>query len=162
MKSFSFAPITSQDANLLILGTMPGTKSLELNQYYGHNQNNFWKFMFHILQEDFSNDYETRKALLKKNNIALWDVLQFCERPGSLDSAIKNEIANDFETFLTDHPNIKTILFNGQKAAAFFKKYVSLKKEYQLITLPSTSPANAGKPFQSKLEEWEKAVNLRF
>lgn len=118
--------------------------------------------MFHILQEDFSNDYETRKALLKKNNIALWDVLQFCERPGSLDSAIKNEIANDFETFLTDHPNIKTILFNGQKAAAFFKKYVSLKKEYQLITLPSTSPANAGKPFQSKLEEWEKAVNLRF
>jgi hypoxanthine-DNA glycosylase len=162
MKSFSFAPITSQDANLLILGTMPGTKSLELNQYYGHNQNNFWKFMFHILQEDFSNDYETRKALLKKNNIALWDVLQFCERPGSLDSAIKNEIANDFETFLADHPNIKTILFNGQKAAAFFKKYVSLKKEYQLITLPSTSPANAGKPFQSKLEEWEKAVNLRF
>ncbi|SHM34313.1 DNA-deoxyinosine glycosylase [Flavobacterium saccharophilum] len=161
MKSFSFAPITSQDANILILGTMPGTKSLELNQYYGHNQNNFWKFMFHILKEDFSNDYQTRKAILQKNNIALWDVLQFCDRVGSLDSAIKNEIANDFETFLTEHPNIKTILFNGQKAAAFFKKYVPLKKEYHLITLPSTSPANAGKSFQSKLEEWEKAVSRR-
>ncbi|QOG04776.1 DNA-deoxyinosine glycosylase [Flavobacterium sp. MDT1-60] len=159
MKSFSFAPITSQDANILILGTMPGAKSLELNQYYGHNQNNFWKFMFLILQEDFSNDYQTRKVLLQKNNIALWDVLQFCDRIGSLDSAIKNEIANDFETFLEEHPNIKTILFNGQKAAAFFKKYVPLKKEYRLITLPSTSPANAGKSFQSKLEEWEKAVS---
>jgi hypoxanthine-DNA glycosylase len=134
---------------------MPGTKSLELNQYYGHKQNNFWKFMFTILKEDFSEDYETKKALLKKNKIALWDVLQFCERVGSLDSAIKNEIANDFETFLKSHSNITTILFNGQKAAAFFKKYVRLQKEYRLITLPSSSPANASKTFQSKLEEWK-------
>ncbi|KIQ20235.1 DNA glycosylase [Flavobacterium sp. MEB061] len=155
MKSFSFAPITSNDANILILGTMPGTKSLEINQYYGHKQNNFWKFMFTILKEDFSDDYPTKKALLQKNKIALWDVLQFCERVGSLDSAIKNEIANDFETFLKSHPNIKTILFNGQKAAAFFKKYVHLQKEYNLITLPSSSPANASKTFQSKLEEWK-------
>lgn len=155
MKSFSFAPITSNDANILILGTMPGTKSLELNQYYGHKQNNFWKFMFTILKKDFSDDYPTKKALLQKNKIALWDVLQFCERVGSLDSAIKNEIANDFETFLKSHPNIKTILFNGQKAATFFKKYVHLQKEYHLITLPSSSPANASQNFQSKLEEWK-------
>lgn len=155
MKSFSFAPISSDHANILILGTMPGTKSLELNQYYGHSQNNFWKFMFTILKEDFSNDYEVRKALLQKNNIALWDVLQYCDRVGSLDSAIKNEIANDFESFLKNHPNITTIFFNGQKAAAFFKKYVSLKKTYQLITLPSSSPANASKSFQSKLQEWQ-------
>lgn len=155
MKSFSFAPISTPNSEVLILGTMPGTKSLELNQYYGHNQNNFWKFMFAILNEDFSFDYETRKALLQKNKIALWDVLQYCDRIGSLDSAIKNEIANDFETFLKNHPNIKTILFNGQKAHAFFKKYIHLKNEYQLITLPSTSPANAGKTFDSKLTEWK-------
>ncbi|CAC9973215.1 DNA-deoxyinosine glycosylase [Flavobacterium panici] len=155
MKSYSFSPISSSDSKILILGTMPGTKSLELNQYYGHNQNNFWKFLFSIFNEDFSNDYETKKALLLKNKIALWDVLQYCDRVGSLDSAIKNEIANDFETFLKQHPKINTILFNGQKAAAFFKKYVHLKKEYILITLPSTSPANAGKSFQSKLEEWK-------
>lgn len=155
MKSFSFQPISNNDANILILGTMPGTKSLEINQYYGHNQNNFWKFMFMILKEDFSTDYETRKALLQKNKIALWDVLQYCDRVGSLDSAIKNEIANDFETFLTQHPNIKTIFFNGQKAAAFFKKYVHLEKSYQLITLASTSPANASQSFQSKLDEWK-------
>lgn len=160
MKSFSFSPIANDDANVLILGTMPGIKSLELNQYYGHNQNNFWKFMFTIFKEDFSNDYETKKALLQKNKIALWDVLQFCERVGSLDSAIKNEIANDFETFLKQHPNIKTILFNGQKAASFFKKYVHLKKSYQLLTLPSTSPANASKTYQSKLEEWKIISSL--
>lgn len=155
MKSFSFAPIASNDATVLILGTMPGTKSLEIQQYYGHPQNNFWRFIFEILNEDFSKDYETRKALLIKNNIALWDVLQFCERIGSLDSAIKNEITNNFEQFLKQHPNIKTIFFNGQKAAAFFKKYVSLDNHYELITLPSTSPANASKTLESKLNEWK-------
>ncbi|SFD20388.1 DNA-deoxyinosine glycosylase [Flavobacterium phragmitis] len=154
MKSFSFAPISSKNSKILILGTMPGIKSLELNQYYGHSQNNFWKFLFSILEEEFSYDYETRKNLLVKNNIALWDVLQFCDRVGSLDSAIKNEIANDFENFLKKHPQIEVILFNGQKAAAFFKKYVHLNKEYLQITLPSTSPANAGKAFHDKLTEW--------
>ena len=160
MKSFSFATISSKKSKILILGTMPGTKSLELNQYYGHNQNNFWKFLFSILEEEFSYDYETRKELLIKKNIALWDVLQFCDRVGSLDSAIKNEIANDFENFLENHPTINVIIFNGQKAAAFFKKYVHLKKEYKQITLPSTSPANAGKAFQDKLHEWEVIKSL--
>jgi len=156
MESFSFAPIAEPDATILILGTMPGTKSLEIQQYYGHVQNNFWRFMFEILNEDFSNDYQIKKALLLKNKIALWDVLQFCERIGSLDSAIKNEIANDFEQFLKQHANIKTIIFNGQKATAFFKKYVYINNaDYQLITLPSTSPANASKPFAAKLEEWK-------
>jgi len=158
MKSFSFPPITSKQANILILGTMPGTKSLELNQYYGHKQNNFWKFMFTILNEELSNEYEIRKALLQKNNIALWDVLQFCERIGSLDSAIKNEIANDFETFLKEHQQIHTILFNGKAAAVFFKKYVHLTKTYQLITLPSSSPANASISYENKLNEW-KIIN---
>ncbi|KAF2327804.1 DNA-deoxyinosine glycosylase [Flavobacterium ginsenosidimutans] len=160
MKSFSFAPISSPNSKILILGTMPGTKSLELNQYYGHNQNNFWKFMFQILGEQFSNDYEIRKTLLIKNDIAVWDVLQFCERVGSLDSAIKNEIANDFEDFLEKHPKIESILFNGQKSAAFFKKYVHLTKEYKTFTLPSTSPANAGKTFQEKLSEWNVIKEL--
>ncbi|WP_202704505.1 DNA-deoxyinosine glycosylase [Flavobacterium sp. UGB4466] len=159
MKSFSFPPLSNKDAVILILGTMPGTKSLELNQYYGHYQNNFWKFMFVILKENQSTDYETRKALLQKNNIAVWDVLQHCDRIGSLDSAIKNETPNDFETFLEQHPKITTILFNGQKAAAFFKKYVQLKKNYHLITLPSTSPANAGKSYESKLQEWKISVD---
>lgn len=161
MKSFSFAPISTNDSEILILGTMPGTKSLELNQYYGHKQNNFWKFIFIILNEDFSFDYEVRKEVLKKNKIAVWDVLQYCERIGSLDTAIKNEIANDFETFLKQHPNIKTILFNGQKAHAFFKKYVHLKNPYQFYTLPSTSPANAGKTFDSKLSEWKIIADLQ-
>ncbi|WP_409416325.1 DNA-deoxyinosine glycosylase [Flavobacterium sp. PS2] len=161
MESYSFDPISSPNASVLILGTMPGIKSLELGQYYGHKQNNFWKILFTVFNEDSTDVYEAKKEILIKNNIALWDVLKYCDRVGSLDSAIKNEITNDFDTFLKQHPDIKTILFNGQKAAAFFKKYIKVSNDYKLITLPSTSPANAGKSFDSKLNEWKIILELQ-
>ncbi|AYN04227.1 DNA-deoxyinosine glycosylase [Flavobacterium sp. 140616W15] len=161
MESYSFEPIASPNATILILGTMPGIKSLELGQYYGHKQNNFWKLVFSIFKEDITDDYQAKKEILLKNNIALWDVLKYCDRVGSLDSAIKNEITNDFEAFLKEHSDIKTILFNGQKAAAFFKKHIPLSDDYKLITLPSTSPANASKSFEIKRKEWEVILELQ-
>ena len=84
MESYSFEPIASPNATILILGTMPGIKSLELGQYYGHKQNNFWKLVFTIFKEDITDDYEAKKEILLKNNIALWDVLKYCDRVGSL------------------------------------------------------------------------------
>ena len=158
MIKYSFEPISNKEATILILGTMPGEQSILLNQYYGHSRNNFWKFIYTIFETPFSDDYENKKALLLENNIALWDVLQVCERKGSLDSAIKNEVANDFEHFLKNHSKINHIFFNVQKAASFFKKYVILEKQYQTTTLPSTSPANAGKTFEEKLLEWKKIL----
>ena len=89
-----------------------------------------------------------------KNQIALWDVLEACVRSGSLDSAIVQEVPNDFNSFLKAHPNIKHIYFNGQKAAAYFKKYIKPENDYHLTTMPSTSPAHAGKSFDAKLMEW--------
>lgn len=161
MQSYSFEPIASPNASILILGTMPGIKSLELGQYYGYKQNNFWKILFTIFKEELTDDYEAKKEFILKNNLAVWDVLKYCDRIGSLDSAIKNEITNDFDTFLKEHPHIKTILFNGQKAAAFFKKYTNLNDNYELITLPSTSPANASKSFELKLKEWNVILELQ-
>lgn len=154
MKKYSFPPISNPDAQILILGTMPGEQSLAANQYYGHPRNTFWKILFNLLDNPFSNDYQLRKNILLENRIALWDVLEACVRPGSLDSAIEQEVANDFNSFLKTHPNITHIYFNGQKAAAFFKKYVKLESEYHLTTLPSTSPAHAGKSFEAKLKDW--------
>ena len=134
---------------------MPGVQSLEKQQYYGHPQNNFWKILFAIFEQPFTADYEVRKNLLLRHRIALWDVLQACIRPGSLDSAIIAEIPNDFTAFLKVHPHITHIYFNGQKAAHFFKRHVDVENNYLLTTLPSTSPANAGKSFDVKLKEWE-------
>jgi hypoxanthine-DNA glycosylase len=154
MKKYSFPPISNPDATILILGTMPSVQSLAVNQYYGNPRNAFWKIIFTLFNTLFSTDYEQRKNVLLKNRIALWDVLEACVRPGSLDSAIEQEVPNDFNSFLKIHPNIKHIYFNGQKAAAYFKKYINMENDYQLTTLPSTSPANAGKSFEGKLKEW--------
>jgi hypoxanthine-DNA glycosylase len=154
MKKYSFPPISSPDATILILGTMPSVQSLAANQYYGNPRNAFWKIIFTLFNTPLSVDYEQRKNVLLKNRIALWDVLEVCIRPGSLDSAIEQELPNNFNSFLKTHPNITHIYFNGQKAAAYFKQYIKLKNEYHLVTLPSTSPANAGKSFDQKLKEW--------
>lgn len=155
MKVFSFSPISDVHAKVLVLGTMPGVASLEMNQYYGHPRNAFWKLMFTLFEQPFSNDYEVRKQLALDTQIAIWDVLQACIREGSLDSAIEKEIPNDFRSFLNTHPNLELIVFNGQKAAKFFKQYVQLEKPICQVVLPSTSPANAGVSFEQKLREWE-------
>jgi hypoxanthine-DNA glycosylase len=155
MKIYSFPSLSNPEATVLLLGTMPGVQSLIRNQYYGHPQNNFWRLVAAVFDEEVPTDYSQKKQMLLRNKIAVWDVLQACERPGSLDSAIVKEVPNDFTSFLDEHPNITIIAFNGQKAAAFFKKHVRLNRDYRLVTLPSTSPANAGKTFEQKLEEWK-------
>lgn len=155
MKIYSFPSLSNREATVLLLGTMPGVQSLIRNQYYGHPQNNFWRLVAAVFDEEVPTDYSQKKEMLLRNKIAVWDVLQACERPGSLDSAIVKEVPNDFTSFLDEHPNIRLIAFNGQKAAAFFKKHVRLKREYTVVILPSTSPANAGKTFEQKLEEWK-------
>jgi hypoxanthine-DNA glycosylase len=154
MKKYSFPAISNPNANVLILGTMPSVQSLAVGQYYGNPRNAFWKILFSIFDVPFSTDYEKKKSVLLDNRIALWDVLEVCVREGSLDSAIKQEVPNDFNSFLKAHPNIKHIYFNGQKAAAYFKHYLNVGHDYSLVTLPSTSPANAGKSFEAKLKEW--------
>jgi len=133
---------------------MPSVQSLAISQYYGNPRNAFWKILFTLFNRPFSTNYEKRKKVLLDNRIALWDVLEACIREGSLDSAIEQEVPNDFDSFLKAHPNIKHIYFNGQKAAAYFKQYIKLENDYHLVTLPSTSPAHAGKSFEAKLKEW--------
>lgn len=155
MKIESFPSLSNPEATVLLLGTMPGAQSLAMNEYYGHPRNFFWKLVAAVFNEELPTAYTQKKEMLKRNKIAVWDVLQACERQGSLDSAIMKEVPNDFTEFLEGHPNIKLIAFNGQKAASFFKNYVHLKKEYAFITLPSTSPAHAGKSFEQKLEDWK-------
>ncbi len=155
MKIYSFPSLSNAKAKVLLLGTMPGEMSLALNEYYGHPRNHFWKLLAAIFEEELPQSYSEKKKMLRRNGIAVWDVLQTCERQGSLDSAIVKEVPNDFTSFLEEHPNIKLIAFNGQKAASFFKKYVKLNVDFKYITLPSTSPANAGKSFDQKLQDWK-------
>lgn len=154
MDSFSFPPISLPDAKILILGTMPGKTSLEINEYYGYKHNVFWKILFAIFEKEYSNDYNLKKKLIKNNKIALWDSLKYCERKGSLDSNIKREEINDFYNFFLQHSKIKHIMFNGKASYNFFKKHVGLRNNFKYYILPSTSPANASKKFEEKFNEW--------
>ncbi|PZQ89234.1 MAG: DNA-deoxyinosine glycosylase [Flavobacterium johnsoniae] len=151
----AFPPLVNQNSKILILGTMPGEKSLELQEYYGNKVNSFWKLLFTLFNRPLPKEYIEKKQLLEENNIALWDVLAYCERTGSLDSNIKNEKANDFESFYKQYPNIKHVFFSSKNASNFYDKYVGRKKDLRYSILPSPSGANASKSFLQKLEEWE-------
>ena len=105
--------------------------------------------------------YEERTKILKDNTIALWDVMQVCERQGSLDSAIiDSSIAeNDFVSFYKNHLNIRHVFFNGAKAEKEYRKRVlqglsTEAKGIEYSRLPSTSPAMARLSFDEKLLEW--------
>ena len=161
-----FPPIAEKNARILILGSMPGEESLKKNQYYGHPGNAFWKIMAVLFGFDSSMKYEERTKILLKNKIALWDVMRFCERKGSLDSNIKNSsiIENDFNSFFNAHPNIRDVYFNGVKAEREYLKRVlpkisGLKRNISYVRLPSTSPAMTRLSFKAKLMEWSKIKN---
>jgi len=156
----AFAPIESKDSKVLILGTTPGERSIEINQYYGHKGNQFWKLMFDIFNQPFADNYAERIALLTKNKIALWDVLSHCEREGSADSKIKNAIPNNFNLFYKKHPNIKHVFFASKEAEKLYKKHVGQFTEQTYHVLPSPSGANASKTYSAKLNEWKLILKV--
>ena len=103
-------------------------------------------------------EYQKRLQTLRENHIALWDVIEACYRPGSLDSNISPDglATNNFIGFFEKHPNISHVYFNGQKAASLFRNKVQAELDAQpgYTTLPSTSPANAAMNYAAKLEAW--------
>ncbi|MDR6156832.1 hypoxanthine-DNA glycosylase [Chryseobacterium sp. SLBN-27] len=152
---FSFPPIIDDYSEIIILGSIPGVKSLEKQQYYGHPQNKFWKIIFELLDEEFTEDYDQRIQTLKKHHIALWDVIDSCERKGSLDSEIKNEEANQIGELLENYPNIKAIFCNGGKSYKNAQKILGKNYKIPVFLLPSTSPLHTVS-FEKKLENWKK------
>ena len=158
-KISSFLPIIDNESKILILGSIPGVKSLEMQQYYAHPQNKFWKIICEIFNEEFTTNYQQRIEILEKHHIALWDVIDTCERKGSLDSEIRNEEANKIEELLQNFPNIKAIFCNGQKSYKNLQKILLKEFHLPIIVLPSTSPAHASLRYEEKLLSWQKIKN---
>lgn len=153
-----FSPIAFKDSNVLVLGTMPGEQSLAKQEYYAHPRNLIWKIIASLVNEPIPDNYTDKKSLLQKTQVALWDVCDVCIREGSLDMAITNEVPNDLKAFLQKQKNIKTIAFNGGKAEALYDKYFKREPEYTYLSLPSSSPANAGISLDTKLKMWSKIL----
>jgi len=160
--SEGFPPVIQSGARILVLGSLPGQRSLVEQEYYAHPQNAFWPIMNDIFGTGGS--YIERCAGLTTHKVALWDVLQASVRPGSLDADIRIQTAtsNDFSTFLHKYPDIEQIVFNGKKAEQLFHRLVPVEifQKLSLAGLPSTSPAYAAMSFQGKLGAWKAGLKL--
>lgn len=135
---------------------MPGGESLRQQQYYAHPRNSFWRIMEELLGIPVNLPYEARLAELLKRGVALWDSAHSCVRPGSLDSNIRDAVANNFESLFAEYIGIRKVFFNGRAAENLFRRHTKgmALPELEYIPLPSTSPANAGMSYEQKLEAW--------
>ena len=158
----SLPPVINDQAEILILGSMPGKTSLKSGQYYAHPQNLFWRLLEDILHISRSFDYQERCACLVEHRIGLWDTVKTCTRSSSLDSDILDTsiVVNNVSKLLTTYCHINLICFNGKKAEQIFLRHIAptldhyLLDSLKLVCLPSTSPANASILFASKLKKW--------
>ena len=145
-------PIYNKESKILILGSMPSTRSRELGFYYAHPQNRFWQIIEILFKIKLENKEEKIKFLLK-NNIALWDVFKSCEISASSDNSIKNYEINDINNIIKNS-NIKTIFCTGKTAFNTLSK--NFKTNIPIFYLPSPSSANASKKLETLVTEYEK------
>ncbi len=147
-----FKPIIFPDSSKLILGTFPSLDSFSQNFYYAHKRNQFWKILA-LLYHQSCESQEEKIALLKSHHLALWDVVESCERKNSSDSNLKKPLLQDIPALLQNYPAIKQIYFTGQKAHQLYhKKFSTL--DIETVVLPSPSPAYAKMRFEEKCEQY--------
>jgi hypoxanthine-DNA glycosylase len=165
----SFPPQVGAGCRVLVLGTVPSLRSLQMRQSYAHPHNLFWPFMGVLYDAGPDLPYPERIARLHAAGVGIWDVLKDCERPGSLDSSIlrSSEIVNDIPALLELHPTIEAIALNGTKARQVFERRIGpgIGPErlagIDVLALPSTSPANASIPRAVKLDRWRELLRFR-
>jgi hypoxanthine-DNA glycosylase len=160
----SFAPLWSPAARILVLGSMPGRASLAAAEYYAHPRNLFWPLVGTALGIDPSTPYPERCAGLVARGLALWDVCRSCERPGSLDAAIREVEPNDLAGLVARLPELRAVACNGQKAHELLHRHLLRPRPDALggrpvLRLPSTSPANASVPAADKVRAWRRALH---
>ena len=151
----SFPPVADEHTRVLILGSLPGVKSLAAQQYYAHPQNGFWRLAGGLIGADLhALAYPDRLSTLLTHRIGLWDVIDEATRQGSLDTAIRDHRPNDLARLVESLPELRAIGFNGGTAAKLGRRALAgLGAHVALIDLPSSSPALTT-PLARKAEAW--------
>ena len=154
-------PIVDEHCHILILGSFPSVKSREVQFYYGHPRNRFWKMMAQILEcrEPVSN--EEKRNMLLKHHIALWDTIHSCTIVGSADDSIQDVVPNDIAG-LIKKSEIKHIICNGKASYRYYHQYQEKYTKMKAEVLPSTSPANAAYSMDRLIENWKKSIENPF
>lgn len=149
------SPVYDKESRVLILGSFPSPKSRERGFYYGHPQNRMWKVLARVFGEDEPQTIKAKKEFLKRNHIAMWDVLAECDITGAADTSIKNPKPNNLgNVFKTS--NIAAVFTTGAKAASLYEKFNGKKYDARHYQLLSTSPANAAVSFEELVADYIK------
>lgn len=161
IRKHSFPPVADRRARLLVLGSLPGDRSLAAGRYYAHPQNQFWRLMSLVVDRDLiALDYDARLASLQDAGVALWDVVADARRPGSTDAAIADPNANDLPGLIAALPELRAIAFNGATSHRHGRKVLGpLAERYAIVMLPSSSPLHtvgmaAKEPAWRALRDW--------
>ncbi|MET7142111.1 DNA-deoxyinosine glycosylase [Xanthomonas sp. PPL139] len=149
------------DCRVLVLGSMPGVASLQQARYYAHPRNRFWPLMAALCDFDPALDAAARVQALHAAGVGLWDVIGQCRRRGSLDAAIVrgSEVPNALPERIAQLPQLRAIACNGAAAAQAFARFVQPQLPLRdpplvLLSLPSSSPANAAFAWPRLLQAW--------
>jgi hypoxanthine-DNA glycosylase len=149
-------PVIGRATRLLVLGSFPGEASLAALQYYAHPRNQFWPILSAIWGLDLrALPYRARLAEVRRRGLGIWDVYASCRRAGSLDTAIEDAVLNDFASLRRRAPRLHTVAHNGSESARTMRHMEALG--FEVLRLPSTSPANASWSFERKLAAWQAA-----
>ena|SRR5438128_2429071 len=145
--------VVRDDTRLLLVGSLPGARSLAAARYYAHPRNQFWRLVGAVIGVDLASlAYEQRLEALLDRRVGLWDTVASAERSGSLDAAIRLHEATDLAGLATSLPALRAIGFNGGTAAKIGRRQIG-DTPLALVDLPSSSPAFT-LPFTDKLARW--------
>jgi hypoxanthine-DNA glycosylase len=138
----SFPPNVNAATRLLVLGSLPGERSLAEQRYYAHPQNQFWALMSGVIGRDLTAlGYEARLSALLAAGVGLWDVIASAHRAGSSDAAIRDFEPNDLAGLVAALPALRAVAFNGQTALRHGQRQLAaLAGTVAFVALPSSSP----------------------
>ena len=182
----SFNAVYDGNAKILIMGSIPSAGGVKFGFFYMSKVNKFWEYLTKTLCTDnfveLANQYrdnhdkptcerykEQVKQALYKNHIALFDVIESCERVGSADNQILSSTNNSFDSIkqiLVDNPNIKKIIVNSYEVEKRLKQILGkngldevktlLKTDNPIIRILSPSPmCKRTHTEQEILENWK-------
>lgn len=152
-----FPPVVDENCRILILGSFPSVKSREDGFFYGHPQNRFWRVLASVFDEPVPLDFPSKRAMLLRHHIALWDVIASCTIEGSSDASVKNAVPVDI-TCVTDPADITLVICNGALAGRLYQRYLQPRTGLEAVILPSTSPANAAWSLPWLINAWRDAL----
>jgi len=155
-RKHSFPPVVDARVRLLVLGSLPGERSLAERRYYAHPQNQFWRLISPAAGRDLAAlDYDARLAALLEARIGLWDVVASATRTGSADATIRDIEGHDVAALATELPDLRAIAFNGGTALRHgLRQLGAAAGRYAIVALPSSSPLHTV-GLAAKLPAWE-------